>query len=107
MLVQCCVLFVEMTDDGVDNTLEACEPDETEYEVDDSTDVSVLVDKSCATVVSDRPGSVVVWPSTVIVFVDVTSGDDEMFMIDVVSTQNKYTIHIYCRINKTEFKNKS
>lgn len=75
-----------MTDDGVDDTVGECDTDEAEFEVDDSTNVSVLADNS-ATVVTDRSVSVVVETSTVIGFSVVTSGDDELSMIDVISKQ--------------------
>lgn len=71
----CC--FVEITENRVVNTLGACDPDETEYEVDDSTYLSGVVDKS-TTVVPDEYVSVVVELSTGIGFVVVTFGDVEI-----------------------------
>lgn len=81
-------MFVEMPDDRVDDTVGACDTNEAEYEVDDSTDVSVLIDKS-ATVVPNKSVSGVVETSTVIGFSVVTSGDDEMSTIDVVSNETQ------------------
>lgn len=100
------MLFVEMTDDGEVNPLEACDPYADEYKVDEPTIVSELIDK-CELVVPIRSASVVVGPSDVFLFVVVISLGDVISIFDVVSEIKKVSNYDQYWKNITTFKNKS